>query len=180
MYDSTTTIINPTGFEHLAEAAELAEELKFALANLGLGDAAVYPTLCDTYAAILANAAEHGCPPTVAHTLVKYHHQRRMYRFTVSDTGPGVAASLARNPALTVPADEQQALRLAVGELISGSPEPGQGNGLTAAFNTAQLPGHTMSLHSRQAILNVPEHGEPTFGSAPTYPGTIVCMTFPA
>ncbi len=36
--DDSTTIISPTRFRTLAEAAELAAELETTLANLGLGD----------------------------------------------------------------------------------------------------------------------------------------------
>ena len=65
-------------------------------------------------------------------------------------------------------------------EPISASQEPGRGQGLCQALQTARLPGNTMMVHSRTAILNLMAHGEPIFNTVPAHPGTIVYMTFQA
>ena len=103
-----------------------------------------------------------------------------MYRFTVSRLRPRHRRLPGRHPALTLPPLEKDALLLAVTEPISASQEPGRGQGLCQALQTARLPGNTMMVHSRTAILNLMAHGEPIFNTVPAHPGTIVYMTFQA
>ena len=70
----------------------------------------------------------------------------------ITDRGPGIRATLERNPDLQMESDEQ-ALRLAVQELTSGTGNPTRGIGLWTAFLECQKPGRKL-----QAVLHPPTH----------------------
>ena len=132
------------------------------------------------FSEMVNNAAEHGMSDTGAHCHVRLMPHRRGLALdsVITDRGPGIRATLERNPNLQVESDEQ-ALRLAVQELTSGTGNPTRGIGLWTTFLECQKPGRKLQVHSGTGRLTVYGPDSVEFSTAPEHQGTTVRFTIP-
>ena len=98
----------------------------------------------------------------------------------VTDQGPGIRATLERNPALSPVATDSEAIGLAVQELVSGTGNPTRGLGLWMTVTEMRKPGRRLQIHSGQGLL--PTHGdnEPELREIERRQGVVVWLTIPA
>ena len=179
--EETTYALEPTAFHSMREAQEVTDALELNLLEMDLGAANVRPELVEMFSEMVNNAAEHGMTPEGAHCHVRYMPHRRGFAFdtVVTDRGPGIRATLERNPDLK-PESDEDALRIAVQELTSGTAVPTRGIGLWTIFLECQKPGRKLQLHSGTGRLTVYGPDSVSFSTAPEHRGTIVRFTLPA
>ena len=132
------------------------------------------------FSEMVNNAAEHGMSETGAHCHVRLmpHRKGLALDSVIIDRGPGIRATLERNPNIPVESDEQ-ALRLAVQELTSGTGDPTRGIGLWTTFLECQKPGRKLQIHSGTGRLTVYGPDSVEFSTAPEHRGTTVRFTIP-
>ncbi|MGI9100013.1 MAG: ATP-binding protein [Solirubrobacteraceae bacterium] len=164
-----------------------AEQLSRLLwANAARWDAQVLETLTEGLWELVANALEH----SGAHALLMGqvylhgeppdHHQR--VQIAIGDAGRGIRASFLESGTQS-PANDVEAIALALRYLVSSVPDPGRGQGLTTTVEqVTALEGHVV-LRSGAARVTVDQSGaqaqhvEPIGGtvvgiSLPLYPGS--------
>ena len=176
MQDETTYILEPTAFHSMTEAQVLTDQLEQNLSHLSNVAANIKPQVVEIFSEMVNNAAEHGMSDTGAHCHVISSHPLPVFSLpqsvsiggfglmphrkglaldsVITDRGPGIRATLERNPDLQVESDEQ-ALRLAVQELTSGTGNPTRGIGLWTTFLECQKPGRKLQVHSGTGRLTV-------------------------
>ena len=130
MQDETKYILEPTAFHSMRDAQYLTDQLEESLSKLSNVAANIKPQVVEVFSEMVNNAAEHGMSDAGAHCHVRLMPHRRSLALdsVITDRGPGIRATLERNPNLQVESDEQ-ALRLAVQELTSGTGNPTRGIG---------------------------------------------------
>ena len=173
--------LQPTPFRSMSEAQELADRLELNLTNLNLGAANVRPEDVEIFSELVNNAAEHGQSDEPAHAHVRFMPHRRGHAFdiVVADSGPGIRATLARNPSLH-PESDAHALRLAVQELVSGTGNPTRGIGLWMTLTEMRKPGRKMWLHSGSALLSTYGDSDPEYRRIEHRQGVLARLTIPA
>ena len=114
--DEIEYALAPTAFYSMREAQELADTLEENLHDRRMGAVVVRPELVEIFSELVNNAAEHGMTPEGAHAHVRYMPHRRGHAFdvVVSDSGDGIRATLAGNPALPLTETDAAAVGLAV------------------------------------------------------------------
>ena len=180
MQDETTYMLEPTAFHSMREAQYLTDQLEESLSKLSNVAANIKPQVVEMFSEMVNNAAEHGMSDAGAHCHVRLMPHRRSLALdsVITDRGPGIRTTLERNPNLQVESDEQ-ALRLAVQELTSGTGNPTRGIGLWTAFLECQKPGRKLQVHSGTGRLTVYGTDSVEFSTAPEYQGTTVRFTIP-
>ena len=180
MQDETTYILEPTAFHSMREAQVLTDQLERSLSNLSNVAANIKPQVVDMFSEMVNNAAEHGMRDAGAHCHVRLMPHRRGLALdcVITDRSPGIRATLERNPNLQVESDEQ-APRLAVQELTSGTGNPTRGIGLWTTFLECQKPGKKLQVHSGTGRLTVYGPDSVEFSTAPEHQGTTVRFTIP-
>ena len=154
--------------------------------------------ICSTLSEVCANAAEHGladgdgsAPGFGAYAAVQaYNHvvsggsrgDRRggeEILVAIADGGPGIRATLARNPAnADFVATDNDALRHALQMGVSSSGEVGRGGGLTLVSQIAARAGGSLSLRSGSG--RVTAYRERTNSrNVPAFPGAFVRVSLP-
>lgn len=179
--DSTPVYaLEPATFRSMAEAQDLTDRLEKNLTDRDMGAANVRPEVVETFSEMVNNAAEHGMTADGAQAHVRYipHRRGHALEMVVADTGPGIRATLERNPSLQVQSDTH-ALELAVQELISGTANPVRGIGLWITATEMQKPGRKMQLHSAGALLTIYGQTPPTVRETAPRQGTLVRLTIP-
>ena len=180
MQDETTYILEPTSFHSMREAQVLTDQLEQNLSHLSNVAANIKPQVVEMFSEMVNNAAEHGMSDTGAHCHVRLmpHRKGLALDSVITDRGPGIRATLERNPNLQVESDEQ-ALRLAVQELTSGTGNPTRGIGLWTTFLECQKPGRKLQVHSGTGRLTVYGPDSVEFSTAPEHQGTTARFTIP-
>ena len=79
----------------------------------------------------------------------------------IADSGPGIRATLSRNPCLPETESDQEAIGLAIQELVSGTGVPTRGIGLWMTVNEMKRPGRKLWLHSGSGLLTMYGASEP-------------------
>ena len=79
---------------------------------------------------IALNAVQNIQPDGNAHATAVHATRDNSVRLFVSDSGEGIAASLANNPNITPPESEIAAILLATQDGVSGQNSPDRGRGL--------------------------------------------------
>ena len=140
----------------------------------------IKPQVVEMFSKMVNNAAEHGMSDTGAHCHVRLmpHRKGLALDSVITDRGPGIRATLERNPNLQVESDEQ-ALRLAVQELTSGTGNPTRGIGLWTTFLECQKPGRKLQVHSGTGRLTVYGPDSVEFSTTLGHQGTTVRFTIP-
>ena len=181
MQDETTYILEPTAFHSMSEAQVLTDQLEQNLSELSNVAANIKPQVVEMFSEMVNNAAEHGMSDTGTHCHVRLmpHRKGLALDCVITDRGPGIRATLERNPNLQVESDEFQALRLAVQELTSGTGNPTRGIGLWTTFLECQKPGRKLQVHSGTGRLAVYGPDSVEFSTAPEHQGTTVRFTIP-
>ena len=138
--------LEPATFHSMQEAQELASTLEEDLHDQAMGNPSIRPELVEIFSQLVNNAAEHGMTPEGAHAHVRYmpHRRGRAFDAVIADSGPGIRATLARNPALPQPETDAAAMGLAVQELVSGTGVPTRGIGLWMTVTEMRKPGRKL------------------------------------
>lgn len=153
--------------------------------------------ICSTLSEVCANAAEHGlaesdssAPGFGAYAAVQaYNHvvsggsrgDRRGEEVLVAiaDGGPGIRATLARNPAnADFVATDNDALRHALQMGVSSSGEVGRGGGLTLVSQIAARAGGSLSLRSGSGRVTAYRDRKGS-RNVPAFPGAFVRVSLP-
>ena len=173
--------LDPTPFRSMQEAQELTDQLELNLTDLNLGAANIRPEAVEILSELVNNAAEHGQGDEPTHLHVRFMPHRRGHAFdiVVADSGPGIRATLARNPNIQ-PESDVHALHLAVQELVSGTGNPVRGIGLWMTLTEMRKPGRKFYLHSGSALLTSYGDSDPQYRPIEHRHGTIARLTIPA
>ena len=172
--------LEPSTFRSMREAQELTNQLEENLTDRDMGTANMRPEVVEAFSEMVNNAAEHGMTDDGAHAHVRYMPHRKGHAFdiVVTDSGPGIRATLEQNPALDIGSDTE-ALALAIQELVSGTGNPARGIGLWITTTEMRKPGRKMQLHSGEALLTMYGQNEPKIGETEHRQGTLVRLTIP-
>ena len=174
--------LEPTTFHSMQEAQELVNTLEENLQNRRTAAASMRPEVVEVFSELVNNAAEHGMTPEGAHAHVRYMPHRKGHAFdvVVADSGIGVRTTLANNPRLTRPETDEEAIGLAVQELVSGTGSPTRGIGLWMTFTEMRKPGRKLWIQSGSGLLTMYAEAEPEFRRTKHRQGTMVRLTIPA
>ena len=180
MQDETAYTLEPTAFHSMREAQDLTDQLEESLSKLSNVAANIKPP---GRRDVLRNGEQRRRTRHERHRrplpLRLMPHRRGLALDSViTDRGPGIRATLERNPNLQVESDEQ-ALRLAVQELTSGTGNPTRGIGLWTAFLECQKPGRKLQVHSGTGRLMVYGPDSVEFSTTLDHQGTTVRFTIP-
>ena len=174
--------LEPATFNDMQQAQELADTLEESLQTRGLGAANVRPELVEIFSELVNNAAEHGMTEQGANAHVRFMPHRRGHAMVVvvADSGPGIRATLAGNPRLPQPETDQDAIGLAVQELVSGTGSPTRGIGLWMTVTEMRKPGRKLWIHSGSGLMVMYGDAEPELRETERRQGTMVRLTIPA
>ena len=165
--------LEPTTSHSMQEAQDLANTLEESLQNRRMGAPSVRPEIVEVFSALVNNAAGHGITPEGAHAHVRYMPHRKGHAFdvVVADSGIGIRTALANNPSLKQPATDEEAIGLAVQELVSGTGSPTRGIGLWMTFTEMRKPGRKLWIQSGSGLLTMYAEAEPELRKVPAPPG---------
>ena len=174
--------LEPTAFQSMQQAQELADTLEENLQDYSWGAAYLGPELVEIFSKLVNNAAEHGMTPEGAHAHVRHLPHRRGHAFdvVVEDSGPGIRATLAGNPGPDQPNTDAEAIGLAVQELVSGTGNPTRGIGLWMTATEMRKPGRKLWIHSGRGLLKMYGDAELEIRLTGHRQGTMVRLTIPA
>ena len=174
--------LEPAAFRSMQEAQELVNTLEENLDARNMGAANVRPEVVEIFSELVNNAAEHGMTEEGAHAHVRFMPHRRGHAFdmVVSDSGPGIRATLERNPALPVPETDAEAIGLAIRELVSGTGTPTRGIGLWMTVTEMGKPGRKLWVHSGSGLLTMYGSAGPELRETEHRQGTMARLTIPA
>ncbi len=174
--------LEPTTFHDMQEAQELADTLEENLQARHMGAANVRPELVEIMSELMNNAAEHGMTAEDAQVHVRFMPYRRGHAFdaVIADSGPGIRATMSRNPELTQPETDAEAIGMAVRELVSGTGIPTRGIGLWMTVTEMQKPGRKLWIHSGAGLFAMYGAAEPELRETERRQGTMVRLTIPA
>ncbi len=132
MDQETGYLLPPAIFHSMREAQKLANTLEHNPATRHSEAASISGVAVETFSELLNNAAEHGMSDAGAHCHVRVMPQRLgdCMDMVVADSGPGIRATLARNPNLSDTQSYSEAIDPAIQELTSGTGTPTRGIGL--------------------------------------------------
>lgn len=166
----------------MREAQELTDTMEENLDRLGMGSPNIRPELVGVFSEIVNNAAEHGMTKEGASSHVRFMPHRRGSAFdvVVADRGPGIRATLERNPSLAKPETDAKAIALAVRELVSGTGDWTRGIGLWMTVTEIRKPGRKLWVHSGAGLLVMYGPNAPEFRETEHWHGTLVRFTIPA
>ena len=175
-------VLPSAAFHSLEQAQWITNELEENLINTHLGASNIQPTLVEIFSELVNNAAEHGASPEGAHAHVRYLPHRNGHAFdaVITDSGPGIRATLARNQNLNVPDNEADAITLAAQELVSGTGVPTRGIGLWMTLTEMQKPGRRLWIKSCSGLLTLYGNAQPETRETIHNPGTTIRLLIPA
>ena len=173
--------LEPTTFHSMQEAQELTNILEESLENRRTDAASVRPEAVEIFSGLVNNAAEHGMTPEGAHAHVRYMPHRKDHAFdvVVADSGIGIRTALANNPNLNQPETDEEAIALAVQELVSGTGSPTRGIGLWMTFTEMRKPGRKLWIQSGSGLLTTYGEAEPELRKVQHRQGTMIRLTIP-
>ena len=171
-----------TRFDNLSEADELTNGVERSLINSRQGAPNIHPIVCETFAELANNAAEHSKSNIGAYGFVQFYSSGRGRRFScgIADGGIGIQQSLERNSTLEHSGYEWSAIELATKELVSGTSCRTRGIGLFSVFDEMRAPGRELVIHSGKGILTMSGDSQIRMIRANLFPGTLVYVSVPA
>jgi hypothetical protein len=166
----------------LQGAQDLTDIFEGNLNERGMGTPNVRPEVVEVFSEIVNNAAEHGMTEEGAQAHVRYLPHRRGHAFdaVIADSGPGIRATLAHNPALPRPETDAEATGLAVRELVPGTGVPTRGSGLWMTITEIRKPGRKLWVHSGAGLLTMYGAAGPELRETEHRQGAMVRLTIPA
>ncbi len=155
--------------------------MKENLARGSMGTANIRAEVVEIFSEIVNNAAEHGDSPEGARTHVRFmpHRSGHSFDVVVVDSGPGVRATLSRNPKLDVPESDAEAILLATQKLVSGTGDPTRGIGFWMIVTEIRRPGRMVMIHSGTGLLMRYGVNNPEVREIERLEGTLVRLTVP-
>jgi hypothetical protein len=127
------------------------------------------------------NVLDHGGGRGLLALQVYGEADRSFLELAVGDIGPGIRASLLRNPKNPRLAGDLQAIQQAVRPMISGSTEPARGSGLHQLLRLIHGHGGSVQIRSGAAKARWRADRASGFGfEVPYLPGTQISFTIPA
>ena len=140
------------------------------------------PEVVELFSELVNNAAEHGMTAEGAHAHVRYmpHRKGQAFDVVVADSGIGIRIALAYNPRLKRPETDEEAIALAVQELVSGTGSPTRGIGLWMTITEMKKPDRKLWIQSGSGLLTMYAEAEPEFRKTQHRQGTMVRLTIPA
>ena len=181
--EEATYALEPTTFRTIREAQEVTNILEQNLATLNLGAANTRAELVEIFSELVNNAAEHGISRqednAVAHVRFMPHRRNHAFDMVIVDEGPGIRATLARNPTLDVPEREAEAIGLAVQELVSGTCDSTRGIGLWMTAMEMRKPGRKLWLRSGTGLLTMYGDAETELREIEHRQGVMARLTVP-
>ena len=177
---SRQVIIPLTRFDSETEAENLANRAMEALKDTGVGAANIYPLVSEIFGELAVNAVQHAESPIGAYGLIQFYALRGGEYFVccVADGGIGVRSSLERNPALRAQvAYDWDALKMAVGERVSGTGDSHRGIGLFGVAEDMREPGRRLIIHSGLGGLSVNSESDGKAKRQNLFPGTLAYVS---
>ena len=174
-----TTVLFPTPIRNEADALAKASELQQILKDRKLGDETARQLAADMFSHMALNAVQQLQPGATAHATAVHITKDGSLRLFVSDSGDGIAASLANNPNLTPQRSDLAAILLAVEDGVSGHNGQDQGRGLHLVMEQARKPGNHLEIHSRKGSLVKLQDGHFQGTNGNEYFGTMIVLTIP-
>ena len=180
--EHTVYALDTSIFSSMHKAQALANTLERNLHDRNMGAASIRPSVVKIFSEMVYNAAEHGMSEAAAHPHVRFMPHRRgmAYDAVIVDHGPGIRATLARNPNLPETQSDQDAIAVAVQYLVSGTDEPTRGIGLWMTVNEMKRSGRKLWLHSGSGLFTMYGASEPELREINHRQGAVVRLTIPA
>ena len=181
--EETQYALEPTAFRSMREAQELTDTLEQNLQTLDMGAANIRPEVVEVFSELVNNAGEHGLEDNgEANAHVRWMPHRRGHAFdmVVTDQGPGIRATLERNPKLSPVETDSEAIGIAVRELVSGTGNPNRGIGLWMTVTEMRKPGRKLWVHSGSGLLTMYGDAEPELRGIEHRQGVLIRLTIPA
>ncbi len=181
MDQETEYLLPPSIFHSMREAQELANTLEQNLATRHPEAASISGVAVETFSELLNNAAEHGMSDDGAHCHIRVtpHRMGNCLDMVVADSGPGIRATLGKNPNLPATQSDQEAIAIAIQELTSGTGRPTRGIGLWITVTEMRRPSRKLQIHSGNGLLTMYGATEPQITETEFRPGTMVRATIP-
>ena len=107
------------------------------------------------------------------------HRKGHAFDVVVADSGIGIRTALANNPSLKQPETDEEAIALAVQELVSGTGSPTRGIGLWMTLTEMRKPGRKLWIQSGSGLLTMYGEAEPELRKVQHRQGTMVRLTIP-
>ena len=172
--------LDPTTFHSWQQAQEITNTLESNLLYLNI-PAGVSPVIVETFSEIINNSTEHGMSEqgATAHVRFMPHRTGHALDAVIADSGPGVRTTLQQNPNIPELLSDQDALELAIQELVSGTASPNRGIGLWITVTEMQKPGRKLLIHSGSALLTMYGQNTPEIRDVEFRQGTLVRFTVP-
>ena len=108
------------------------------------------------------------------------HRKGHAIDVVVADSGIGIRTALANNRSLKQPATDEDAIALAVQELVSGTGSPTRGIGLWMTVTEMRKPSRKLWIQSGSGLLTTYGEAEPELRKTQHRQGTMVRLTIPA
>ena len=185
-HDNTKYVLDPASFHSMRQAQELIDVLEGNLISPRLGNSSVTPELVETFSERVNNATEHGMTrgseDEGGHGHVRHLPHRRGWGFdvVVSDSGPGIRATLANNSNLHQPETDAEAIGLTVQELVSGTATTTRGIGLWMTVAEMRKPDRKLWVQSGSGLLTMYGTAEPQLRETEYRQGVMVRLAIPA
>ena len=166
-------LLQPTIFHSIREAQDLANTLEQNLTTQHPEAASISGVAVETFSELLNNAAEHGMSDAGAHCHVRLmpHRMGNCLDIVVADSGPGIRASMTRNPNLPITESDAEAIAMAVQRLITGTGTLARGIRLKPIAAEMRQPGHK--------LLTMFGTAEPEITETMSRQGTLIRATIP-
>lgn len=176
--DRGDVVVPLTRVASVFEAERLSELL---WANAARWDAQVLEALTEGLWELVANALEHSGADALLMGQIYQRgeppdHDHRV-QIVIGDAGRGIRRSFLESGA-RLPADDAQAIELALQYLVSSVPDPGRGQGLTTTVEQATTLDGKVVLRSGEAQVTVDSRGS-RIESGAAVEATVVGISLP-
>ena len=172
------TVLHPRRFDTEDQANAMAAEARATLKDLGLGSPGGRDEVISMFQEAAKNAATHAAgrndPAVKAYALMKFSPEEGIFRFTVTDTGPGIRETL--KSAGVESEGDADALAKAVGLHHDAAPK----GGLSRIYQAALEPGYALTLSSIEGNITIGRESGPECSTGSRYPGTFIAVVIPA
>ena len=179
--EQATYALEPTAFSTMQEAQELTDCLEENLGSMDSGTLNARAELVEIFSELVNNAAEHGMSDdgVTAHVRFMPHRRGHAFDVVVADSGPGIRATLERNPTIPQPETDAEAIGLATQELVSGTGDPTRGLGLWMTVTEMRKPGRKLWLHSGTGLMTMYGDAAPELREIERRQGVLARLTIP-
>lgn len=169
-------------FRHEGRVHRLANRAYDEFAERGIGRPGAQRMVSEAFLEMGMNAVEHSQSPIGAFGVIRFNRLARPPGLTVAvaDGGIGIRRSLEQRQGVDQPIQgDDEAIRAALKERVSGTGDPTRGLGLSWLLEQMAQPGHTFAVHSGHGQVQSSDTLEILETRETLFPGTLTYGTIP-